>query len=271
MFAAVSLIFWGLICHVKMQNGTERAVFVIAPQHQAKLVVALNDLKNQNQVTNFLGGGMTVVGTPVMVEFFIGKGKHFQFGGLGKGYPTVDDTIPHLTDTDPAHMGLTDGTTVAPEIPAKTTSQHILAYFDYSGGTVAPIATCTVKWKAPTKPANCSATAINQTGVAALSVRFIPDAGDIMQLMDVDGNLLDLNSNAVVHVQNLPPINTHQGYKEYLWLDDGNCMADLDMSAGCQVVLPPELTQFLSPSNVPASKVTILNVTSPECSNSQFP
>jgi hypothetical protein len=257
MLLAVKVLFWGLVSHhaIAVRPPYEEAILVVEQKHEAAIIIPMDDIKDTAQIPKFLNGGKYIGSIPVLVVFEVPKRSKIRYGDLTWNAPTTDDTIPHLTGA----MGITDGT----NSDVANVTNHITAFFDYSGGSITALVTCPVDWKDDSGHANCGAKAIGTSGTVAPAVEFTPNPADTPKLTDSNGNVLELNADATVYVQNLPPSNVHQGYKEYLWLVDGNCMADLAMNGSCTALASP-FHSFLT------SKV-ILNVTSPECTNSQYP
>ncbi len=230
--------------------------------------MAYTDLKDTTEINTFLGGGQTA-SDPSEVEFSL-AGHHITFGDLKQGAPTVDDQIPHLVKPPYA---LTNGhSQLLPAVLTASSNSHVTAYFDYSGGEADALATCKVSWLDDDRPnhKNCQAGAVGQQDkTAALAVIYSYTTSTPVALTDENGKTLTLLQGAKAHVANLPPRGHKGGYKEYLWLiDDADCMATVDPNySNCK--LAPSGSPFF-PASVSAN-LTILNVTSPECTNSQFP
>jgi hypothetical protein len=261
MLLAVKVLFWGLVSHqaIAAQPPYEEAILVVEQKHQAAIVIPLAAIKKISQIQNFLSGGRTIASLPPLVLFEVPKGSRIQYGDMTWKATTTDNAIPHLTGA----MGITDGT----DSDVASVPNHVSAFFDYSGGSTTALVTCPVKWKDDSAHPHCGANAIGTSGTTAPTVQFTPNPADTPKLTDPKGNVLDLEADAVVYVQNLPPPDVHQGYKEYLWLVKGNgpvgCMADLVMNGNC-TPLPSSFTSVFTP-------LVMVNVTSPECTNSQYP
>src|SRR5215210_3749965 len=116
----LTILFAGLIAHVMTDGGAQRAVFVAAPQHEARLIAAPADvLENRGFPSD--GRGM-----------FRLEGEHITIDGIPRGDATFEASylrnVPSLTR-------ISDGTTLIREIESASPHEAVAAYVDLGRGT----------------------------------------------------------------------------------------------------------------------------------------
>ena len=246
--AVLEIIFAGLIAHFGF-GPESTAVLVKATGHSP--ILAVTDPQGD---TSFLGPGTT----SNSVTRFSLRGQHIQIV-LPPGQTTHDSTfdlhVPHLSQ-------ITGGNKPLPNVPAESTSPHIAAYVDYSGGTLyAP--SCyfkdeeKLKLKSQTTDPFCP---------AQYTRFFITTNDNRITIINKNDRLqyFTVPAAGTIYVYNTSK-DMAGGYSEYRWL--------IDDDKGLATFVPTENfcdPYTCKPPEIPGLPYSITSVTV-ECVNTQWP
>ena len=285
----LTIMFLGLIAHFQI-GGIERAVLTFEPNHLAIMIIKASDLADLSEVDGFAPGAL--LHDPNHVDWAIWNlnGLHLKFKNLPGGATNVDSAIPNLAQ-------ITDGSAPLVNIEDGVLHSHVTAYIDYSGGGLSATCSCAVRWTPPQPPRpGCLPSATWKEGTATPQVTYQATATKPLILKGT--NVLELGPNATVEIYNVsfsdPAVAPHAHHKDYLGLFvDGDCVSELAELHECVLANGSSCANSAQNSTKPKFNLAdnlnvhnlglqlplglkvldigILDVGSPECTNSRFP
>jgi len=178
----LTILFYGLIAHVMTDGGAQRAVFVNAPMHEARLIVAESSIiENRGFARDEQGA-------------FVLEGEHVVIDGIPKGDAMFEASylrnVPSLTR-------ISDGTTLIPEIETASPSDAVSAYVDLGRGTFSAVETWGSQATFGRSRAMCVASTVAFRAPANGEVVFRTDSGKTLRI----------KSSTIVQLSNAPPLS----------------------------------------------------------------
>jgi hypothetical protein len=176
----LTIVFMGLIAHVLTDSGAQRAVFVAAPSHEARLIVETADVIENRGFERDANGAFKLEGERITIE------------GIAKGDATFE---ANFLRNVPSLARISDGRTLIPEIETASPHPAVAAYLDLGRGTFSAGETYGSRAAFGNAPAQC----------VASSVRFSAPTTGAVTFVTASGKSLRVRGGATVRISNEPP------------------------------------------------------------------
>jgi hypothetical protein len=240
------IIFFGLIAHFGLPNGdatVERAVLTRFDHHAPILFLRDADIQSPMPTPFPLTAIKSGCSAPSGVTCYDLTGVHLQILGLPSGpLLSADPHLPRLTQ-------ITDGTSPEPQVKnADITFAHAFAYVDYTGGCLkAPaLNKPNIDWGPPQPPfpQNCHPSGPGPSCMPLYTVHDSTPTGMVI-LYVAEGPAVNpstlpaqrqitLTGNSTIAIGNVSGHFPGPDYKDHLWLNNGNCMLELQRNGDCK-------------------------------------
>jgi hypothetical protein len=254
---AITLTFVGLIAHVLTMGNVQRAVFVNAPMHNARIVASAVDVIEAS-------GLVEEPWSEAGQRAFSLNGQHMT---LETG--TSDATVAEASFARyvPSLAAISDATEIRDEVEDGVLFEGVHAYLDLHGGRLSAA-------DGTTQQATFPGSRFRSAQCVAMSVTYTAEsAGDSVVLRGSDGALLRLRAGATARVINDPPPSfTTPHYHMYSMILKDATYVSSPRATGKACATDgrerPGAGRLKVSSNALAPKLLITDV---NCSNSSWP
>jgi hypothetical protein len=251
----VNIVFVGLIAHFGFNTGNT-AVVVKEDKHVP--IIAVTDAQGNWQ--SFLTKCRSTGSTPPITMICALEGQHIRIvlpSGKPRHHATFDNSVPHLSD-------VTGGNTPMSEVVSGSSSTHIAALVDYSGGSA--------------QDAELSAECFFEAGEQVLKLGsktsrpFCPAKYTRFQMPTNDARITIENvrnqkqfftvpANSTIFIENTSSMK--DGFSEYRW------MIDNDKGIAIFTSTSKKCTPFdCKVPPIPGDRIRSVSI---ECVNTQWP